>query len=206
MDFKEYSLFIATSVLIVLTPGPNSLYIMTCTLKNGWKGGIASVLGVDTATLIYAGATASGMSLFLTSSEKAYAIIKYGGAFYLLYLGLTALKSLAEPARQFTDSSSSRETLRKLFFQGLCTNILNPKVAIFFIAYLPQFQVSPIMGMSSLFVLGIVFWSIAIIVDLLWVALISFVGKNLNAFPCSPQLRQGISALVFIGLGVSILV
>jgi threonine/homoserine/homoserine lactone efflux protein len=149
-------LFVLAGILLNITPGPDTLYIIGRTASQGLRGGTVAALGISAGLLVHALAAAVGLSAVLSASAAAFTVIKWIGAAYLIYLGislLTGRPSIAQPA-----SGPAPATLRTVFFQGFLTNVLNPKVALFFLAFLPQF-VDP--GASSkvlaLMFLGLVF-------------------------------------------------
>jgi threonine/homoserine/homoserine lactone efflux protein len=126
-----------------MAPGPDSLLIMSRSATQGWRAGSAAALGIGTGTIIHIFAAALGLSAVLATSTTAFAAVKYLGAAYLLYIGIALLRSKNISATA-ADSSLAMPTLslRRIFFQGFLTNVLNPKVALFFLAFVPQF-ISP---------------------------------------------------------------
>jgi threonine/homoserine/homoserine lactone efflux protein len=135
-NWSTLSLFIAATSILVLMPGPNTLYIIARSIQQGRRAGIISSLGVQFGTLIHIAAAAFGMSALLLSSALAFNAVKYAGAAYLIYLGVKALltKEQIGPTREIQKASLSR-----VFYQGVVVNLLNPKTALFFFAFLPQF-------------------------------------------------------------------
>ena len=137
----DLALFIVSGLLLNIAPGPDSLLIMTRSATQGWRAGSAAALGVGAGTFVHIFAAALGLSAVLATSATAFAIVKYAGAAYLLYVGLAMLRGRGpreaegEPARPAPPVLS----YRKIFVQGFLTNALNPKVAVFFLAFVPQF-------------------------------------------------------------------
>lgn len=129
-------LFCVTAFALIITPGPNQIYIIARSTSQGRKAGLLSVLGVDTGTLVHVVAASLGLSALLASSALAFSIVKYVGASYLIYLGIRTWLSKADTPELATPELSSG---KRVFFQGMLTNVLNPKVALFFLAFLPQF-------------------------------------------------------------------
>jgi threonine/homoserine/homoserine lactone efflux protein len=157
-------LFVAAGLALNLTPGPDLLYITARSLAQGWRAGAASAFGIAAGCLVHTAAAALGISLLLRSSAFAYDALRLAGAAYLLYLGVQALRSpTGAAALQKVEPAS----MRKVFWQGFATNVLNPKVALFFLAFLPQFA-DPARGAFALqiAVLGAIF-----IFNGLWVCL-----------------------------------
>ena len=138
---QDLALFIVSALLLNIAPGPDSLLIMTRSASQGWRAGSAAAFGIGAGTFIHIFAAALGLSAVLATSATAFAIVKYAGAAYLLYAGLTLLFSRGQ--RESKDARQTAEqpllSYRKIFFQGFLTNALNPKVAVFFLAFVPQF-------------------------------------------------------------------
>ncbi len=133
--------FIIAGILLNIAPGPDSILIMTRSATQGWRAGSAAALGIGTGTLVHIMAAALGLSALLATSATAFTVVKLAGAAYLLYIGTSMLLSKAKSGGANTESKASLPVLshRKIFMQGFLTNILNPKVAIFFLAFVPQF-------------------------------------------------------------------
>jgi RhtB (resistance to homoserine/threonine) family protein len=133
----DFALFLTTGIVLNLTPGPDTLYILGRSIAHGRRAGIASALGISVGSIFHTGAAALGLSAFLATSAWAFTAVKLAGAAYLIFLGIRALlerrTSLTMPT-QFKRSGATAA-----FRQGVVTNILNPKVALFFLAFLPQF-------------------------------------------------------------------
>ncbi len=135
-DWSTVVLFAAAASILVFTPGPNTLYIIARSVQQGRRAGIVSSLGVEVGTLIHVGAAAFGISALLMSSAVAFSIVKYAGAAYLIYLGIKTLLTQEKPAAAEVVEEKS---LRRAFSQAVVVNVLNPKSAMFFFAFLPQF-------------------------------------------------------------------
>ncbi|MGJ4998079.1 LysE family translocator [Bradyrhizobium sp. HKCCYLS3077] len=141
LGIHDLLLFLVSGLLLNMTPGPDTAYIIGRSAQMGWRGGAAAAFGISAGCLVHVVANAVGLSALLTASATAFAAVKWAGAAYLVYLGLTQLL-----ARRPADAQAGREmttapaaTLRQVFWQGALTNVLNPKVAMFFLAFLPQF-------------------------------------------------------------------
>ncbi len=137
--------FLAAGLGLVIIPGPNIIYIVTRSVDQGRRAGIVSALGVETATLIHVMAAAFGLSALLLSSALAFTIVKYLGAAYLIILGLHTLLS-RKPDHQ--EIIMEPKPLSRIYVQGVVVNLLNPKTALFFFAFLPQF-VHPMRGVVT---------------------------------------------------------
>jgi len=136
-DIDNFYLFLTVSLLINLSPGPDMIYTAARSLSQGIKAGIFSALGIFVGCLFHITAAVFGLSKIIEESVLLFSIIKYAGAGYLIYLGIRSLLS-KKKAKPEIDALPTL-TNRKIFFQGMLTNILNPKVAIFFLSFLPQF-------------------------------------------------------------------
>ncbi|MFZ6708307.1 LysE family translocator [Undibacterium sp. TC9W] len=152
--------FIIAGILLNIAPGPDSILIMTRSATQGWRAGSAAALGIGAGTLVHIMAAALGLSALLATSATAFTIVKLAGAAYLLYIGASMLFSKAKSADADTEAKASLPVLshRKIFMQGFLTNILNPKVAIFFLAFVPQFIATDASNKPlALIVLGCIF-------------------------------------------------
>jgi len=141
-------LFIAAGLLLNLTPGPDVLYIVGNGLRGGWRGGAVAALGITAGCFVHIAAATVGLSALIAASATAFTVLKWVGAAYLVYVGGTMLLARSRnPSPDFptpgnldgTRPTSNAVSLRKVFVQGFWTNALNPKVALFFLAFLPQF-------------------------------------------------------------------
>jgi len=148
-------LFMAASLTLNITPGPDMLFVASRSMSQGRTAGVVSALGIAGGSLVHLLAAALGLSALLSYSATAFAVVKFTGAAYLIYLGI---RSYFNQTNFAPESLRSTEPLRRIFFQGVLCNILNPKVAIFFISFLPQF-VSPEKGSVTMqiIMLGLLF-------------------------------------------------
>ena len=137
---QDLALFIMAGLLLNITPGPDSILVMARTAGQGWRAGSVAALGIGTGCLIHILAAALGLSALLNTSAMAFGIIKYLGAAYLIYVGVSMMLSRARPVDASQVSTAAPALgYHKIFVQGLLTNALNPKVALFFLAFVPQF-------------------------------------------------------------------
>jgi len=136
-DWSTLILFAVAASILVFTPGPNTLYIIARSVQQGRGAGIVSSLGVEVGTLIHVAAAACGISALLLSSALAFSVVKYAGAAYLIYLGLKTL--LTREIAAAVVKTIEEKSLRHAFSQAVSVNVLNPKSAMFFFAFLPQF-------------------------------------------------------------------
>lgn len=135
----DFPLFVLAGVLLNVTPGPDMLYIIGRSTTQGWRAGAAAALGIGAGCLVHIAAAALGLSAVLATSAAAFAVLKIAGATYLVYVGISLILSSRATAKTAPTAVTAPVTLRAVFVQGLFTNVLNPKVALFFLAFLPQF-------------------------------------------------------------------
>ena len=175
-DLATLLLFAGSVATLVLIPGPNLMYIVTRSVEAGRRAGLASIFGIEMGTMVHVAAAAFGLSALLASSAVAFEIVKYVGVAYLVYLGIRALRSGKAPEAQVAPAG-----MRRTVAEGMLVNVLNPKVSLFFLAFLPQF-VDPGKGSAAtqILVLGLVFIAIAATLDLLFVLAANLVGKRLG--------------------------
>jgi threonine/homoserine/homoserine lactone efflux protein len=195
------ALFLLAALVLLLVPGPAVLYIVTRSAAHGRKAGFASVLGVELASLVHSLAAALGLSALLLTSALAFQAVKYAGAAYLVYLGVRAFFSRDDDHAALVPAQA---TLSKLFAKGLLVNLLNPKTALFFYAFLPQF-VDPRNGavQAQIFLLGILFVMLATCTDGLYSLLASSVGKWIFSSVRVRRARRYVSAGIYVALGVA---
>lgn len=156
LGIHDFWLFIVAGLLLNVTPGPDTLYVVGRGVQMGWRGGAVAALGISAGCLVHVFAAAVGLSALLAASSAAFTAVKLIGAAYLLYIGVRML--LARPPAPADTSELPTLLLRQVFWQGALTNALNPKVALFFLAFLPQFVDAASPGKGLAFVaLGLVF-------------------------------------------------
>jgi threonine/homoserine/homoserine lactone efflux protein len=196
----DLPLFVAAGLLLNITPGPDTMYILGRTTLNGWRSGAVASLGISAGLVVHSFAAAVGLSALLAASATAFTILKWVGAAYLVYLGVSFLMERPENQRRRIVMPAAE--LRTVFFQGFLTNVLNPKVALFFLAFLPQFVDlnAPNKAIAFLF-LGCVF----IFNGTLWNLLVAWSAARLaNRFSGSAYfaswLKRTVGAL-FVYLG-----
>ena len=190
-------LFGLAALALVVIPGPAVLYIVFQSAEQGRRVGLASVAGVHLGTLVHVAAASAGLSALIVASSLAFSVVKYAGAAYLVYLGIRKLLQ-RDPETQV---ERKREPLRRAFVRGMIVNALNPKTALFFLAFLPQF-IAPDRGgvWSQALVLGFVFVGLGLITDSLYALAAGTVGGLLRRR--RNTVRYG-SGLVFIALGAT---
>jgi threonine/homoserine/homoserine lactone efflux protein len=200
-DPSTLLLFVASVLALVLVPGPNLIYIVTRGVDQGLRAAVASALGVETATLVHVMAAAAGVSALLASSAAAFEVVRYAGAAYLAYLGVRTLLTRAEAGE---DGPSRPAGGARVFAEGFVVNLLNPKVALFFLAFLPQF-VDPGAGPTSLQILalGALFLAIALPLDLLYALGAGSIGARLRGRPALLRGRRWVTGTLYLALAAA---
>jgi threonine/homoserine/homoserine lactone efflux protein len=195
------ALFVVAAVALLVTPGPAVLYIVARSVEQGRWAGLVSALGVHVGTLVHVAAAALGLSALLVSSALAFNVVKYLGAVYLVYLGI---RRLLAPAAAAESAAAPPRSLRRLFAQGIVVNILNPKTALFFLAFLPQF-VDPARGQvgGQILVLGLMFVVLGVVSDGLYAVLAGAAGGWLKRDGRVLRAERYITGSVFVGLGLT---
>ncbi len=204
LDINLIFLFTISSFLLALAPGPDNIYILTLSITNRFKTAFITILGLCTGIIIHTLGATFGISIIFQTSELAFDIVKYLGALYLIYLAYQAFKHKDE--KLDLDGKNSSIQLKRLYIKGFFMNLLNPKVALFFLALLPQF-VNPNLGNISfqMIILGIIF----IISTIITFSMIAYMGNRLSL-----KLRQNpaivsklnlLTAFVLLGLGLRLL-
>ena len=198
-DVGTLLVFSVAALALIVVPGPAVLYIVSQSIDRGRLAGFVSALGIAVGALVHVCAAAIGLSSILVSSATAFNVVKYAGAAYLTGMGLWTILSrrAADPAAVQTE-----RRLRRRFGQGVVVNILNPKTALFFFAFLPQF-VDPDQGAAALqiVVLGLVFVLIAVISDSVWALAAGTASERLRASRRFLSVQRYVSGSVFVGLG-----
>jgi threonine/homoserine/homoserine lactone efflux protein len=194
-------IFAVAAILLLLTPGPAVLYIVARSVEQGRIAGLASVCGIATGTLVHVLAAALGLSALLASSALAFAVVKYAGAFYLIYIGVRRLKRADAPAAQI---DLPRRSLGRLYRDGFVVNLLNPKTALFFLAFLPQF-VDPSRGAvaSQIAFLGLLFTLMGMTSDALYALVAGTAGRWVKRNDRYLRWERYVTGSVFVGLGLT---
>ncbi|MEO3432786.1 LysE family translocator [Inquilinus sp. CAU 1745] len=192
--------FVSAALVLLLVPGPAVLYIFARSVEQGRLAGFISVIGIHTATLVHIAAAALGLSAILASSALAFGIIKYAGAAYLIWLGL---RKLFGP-RQESTVAVAEHKYGRLFRDGFVVNLLNPKTALFFLAFLPQFvDVSRGHVAMQIAFLGLLFTLIGFVTDCCYALAAGTAGGWLKRNRGYLQFERYISGFLFIGLGLT---
>jgi threonine/homoserine/homoserine lactone efflux protein len=194
------ALFAAAALALIVVPGPAVLYIVAQSIDRGRRAGLVSALGVATGGLVHVTAAAIGLSALLVSSATAFTVVKVAGAAYLIGVGLLTLLRRPDDAEV---AAPRARPLRRTYAQGVVVNVLNPKTALFFLAFLPQF-VDPDRGSvgAQIVVLGLLFVVLAVTSDSLWALAAGTASGWLRSSPRFLSIRRYVSGIVFVGLGI----
>jgi threonine/homoserine/homoserine lactone efflux protein len=200
-DASTFLLFAAASIAFLAIPGPSVFYIVTRSLVQGRRAGVTSMLGVQAGGLVHVVAAAFGVSALIASSATAFTIVKYAGAAYLVLLGLRKL--LVRGGEGPEPEPRGSATLSRLFWHGVIVNVLNPKTALFFLAFLPQF-IDPAAGpvAPQMLVLGLLLVGLGVLSDGTYALLAAGAGRRLRTVAASRRVLERISGGMFVGLGV----
>jgi threonine/homoserine/homoserine lactone efflux protein len=200
-DPSRLTLFVGAALLLLVVPGPSVLYIVTQSVSHGRRAGIASVAGITTGTLVHIAAATVGLSALLASSALAFDVVKYLGAAYLIAVGIRRLAGLE---REREPHLRRTHDLARLYRQGIVVNVLNPKTALFFLAFLPQF-VEPARGAAwlQILALGFLFAALGFLSDGTWALAAGTLGERLRRSRRFPTAQRYVSGSVFVGLGAA---
>lgn len=199
---EKLALFVGAALVLLLIPGPAVLYIVARSVAQGRAAGFVSVLGIHTATFIHVLAAALGLSVLLLSSALAFSIVKYAGAAYLIWLGLRKIFGPVEAPG--ANGELTRYSPARLFRDGFVVNLLNPKTAIFFFAFLPQFvDVSRGHVAMQITLLGLLMLVLGFCTDSTYALLAGTAGDWLKRGRGYLKFERYGSGLLFIGLGVA---
>lgn len=202
MEIGNFLLFAFASLMLNLTPGSDMLYVATRSTGQGVKAGIVSSLGIMAGCFVHIIAAVAGLSFLLSTSAIAFAVLKYLGAAYLIYL---AIRSFQSKDNSFAIAKTNNAPYRKIFWQGAVTNILNPKVALFFLAFLPQFVSSTSENATlTIVILGIWFNISGTIVNVLVALLFGKMGNWMAEQPWFVKWQHKVTGLMLLVLGLKI--
>ncbi len=206
LGIHDLALFIVSGLLLNMMPGPDSLLIMLRSGSQGWQAGSVAALGIGTGTMVHVLAAALGLSALLSASAELFAVIKLMGALYLVYLGISLLRQGASSSVESEPAVSlPAHSYGRIFRQGLLTNVLNPKVALFFLAFVPQF-IAPDAPQKALafIVLGCIFN----LNGMIWCHLLAFSTAYASRKVRLPaRLARWLNRLMgglFVGLGIKL--
>ena len=197
---EVFAAFAGASLALLIVPGPSVLYIVTRSMDQGRSAGLVSVLGIHTGTIVHVAAAALGLSAILASSAVSFQVVKYAGAAYLIWLGVKALRQRHQEASEGRDRERS---LGRIYAQGVVVNVLNPKTALFFLAFLPQFVDVGKPVTTQVLVLGLTFILLGFVSDGSYALASARVARTIAARRRPGAARRWLPGLTLIGLGVA---
>jgi RhtB (resistance to homoserine/threonine) family protein len=194
--------FTGIAAILTLTPGADTMLVVRSALVRGRRAGLLTVLGIGSGLFIHATLSALGLSVILVRSARAFEIVKLAGALYLVFLGIQAIRSAAR-GKPIAERTAEPAGARRAYVEGLFTNVLNPKVAIFYLAFLPQFigPGDPVLAKSILLA------SIHFVEGLVWLSLVTLFVARLRPVLAQPRVQralESVTGLVFIAFGVKL--
>jgi threonine/homoserine/homoserine lactone efflux protein len=201
VDPGTLAVFALAALAILAVPGPAVVYIVTRSIHQGRGAGLASVLGIHVGTLVHLAAATAGLSAILVSSASAFTVVKLLGALYLIVIGIRTLFGRGEAGASDVQRPPRRR--RRDFAEGVVVNVLNPKTALFFLAFLPQF-VDPSQGRAwlQILALGLTFMALGLVTDSIWALAAGTAGETLRRSRRWALGQRYVSGSVFVGLGL----
>ncbi|VEP16061.1 Threonine efflux protein [Hyella patelloides LEGE 07179] len=199
---SQFTLFLVASIALIMTPGQDTIYVITRGIGQGKVAGVISALGVNLGVIIHTLFAVLGLSAILQSSALAFTVIKMVGAVYLIYLGI---KTVLNKKEFFLQPNRQKASRLMLLWQGFVTNVLNPKVALFFLAFLPQF-VDPSLGNVpwQMFLMGLCFALLGVV----WLSCVGYFAGSMGSWigrsATASSILRWITSSVLIGLGIKL--
>jgi threonine/homoserine/homoserine lactone efflux protein len=200
-SFSTYAIFIGTCLVLLVIPGPAVLYVVSRSIDQGRRAGLASVLGITTGTVTHVTLATVGLSSLILASRVAFDAVRYAGAAYLIYLGVRRLLS-----RKVDEDVQGRppRTARDLYTQGLVVNLLNPKTIVFIFAFIPQFvDVGAGHVWLQVMLLGLTFATLGMLSDSTYAFVAGTVADRLRGTPLVARVERWFGGTVLIGLGIT---
>ena len=213
-DASHLLVFIAAGLLLNLTPGPDVMFIVANAVRAGARAGVAAALGISAGCLVHVAAAALGVSALLAASSTAFGVLKWLGAVYLVWVGVQMLRSTLHPSASIriaarADQSSvdgplhAQTPLATVFRRGFLTNVLNPKVALFFLAFVPQFIAPGTAHTGGVFLaLGLLFTFNSLLVCIGWALAAAWLARRAGALQRATRWLDGLAGTLFIGFGI----
>ena len=215
-DFHHLLLFIAAGLLLNLTPGPDVMFIVANAVRAGARAGVAAALGISAGCLVHVAAAALGVSALLAASRAAFGVLKWVGAIYLVWVGVQMLRSSLHPSASIriaarADQSSAggpfhaQTPLATVFRRGFLTNVLNPKVALFFLAFVPQFIAPGTAQTAWVFLaLALLFTVNGLLVCIGWALAAAWAARRAGALQRATRWLDGVAGGLFIAFGIKL--
>ena len=195
------ALFSLAAIALAIVPGPAVAYIVTQSVDQGRRSGIVSALGIASGGLVHVAAATVGLSALIASSATAFTVVKLVGAVYLIAVGIRRILTRDEPETEVASSEPTR--LRRLYGQGVVVNVLNPKTALFFVAFLPQFVDRDRSVVPQVAILGVVFAAIALLSDLGYAVLADALAGRVRRSGRAARVRRFATGGIFVALGIT---
>jgi threonine/homoserine/homoserine lactone efflux protein len=204
IEIQTLLLFMGASALLAITPGPDILYVITLGITRGVKAAIATTLGLTSGILVHTTAAALGISVIFKTSELAFTVVKFAGAAYLFYLAYQAFKHRNDLVR-LDKTNNAPKSHKSLYIKGFFMNVLNPKVSLFFLAFLPQF-INPQLGSVPLQMiqLGFAFMAVSIVIFSMCGILANKASATLMERPSIARIVNILAASLFVALGLKL--
>ena len=199
-DSSHLALFVSTTVLLLIIPGPAVLYIVAQSVEHGRRAGLAAVGGIHVGSTVHVAAATVGLSALLVSSAVAFSAVKLVGAAYLIFLGVQRLIGRGEEGGS---PNAAEPHLGRIFRQGIVVNVLNPKTALFFFAFLPQFVDPAHSAAPQIALLGLLWILVGLCTDGLYALLSGSVGAAVRRRPGFARVQRAVTGIVLIGLGIA---
>lgn len=211
MPIDQLLFFMAAGVLLNLTPGPDVLYIVTHALRSGARAGMVAALGITAGCFVHIFAAAVGVSALMAASATAFTVLKWVGAAYLVYMGLRLLLVKGGSAMQLgaagadSTGATGQNDLKIIFLRGFWTNVLNPKVALFFLAFVPQFIAPGVENKPLAFLLlGLLFNFNGLWVNLGWAVTAAWLARRAGVVQKSMHWLDRVAGAMFVGFGIKL--
>ena len=194
--------FSLAAIILFVVPGPAVLYIVTRSISQGRTAGLVSVLGIHSGSLVHIAAAVAGLTTLLANSATAFSIVRWTGAAYLIWLGVRAFSERERDQADFSERATA-VPLRKVFTQGIVVNLLNPKTAVFFVAFVPQFIDPTRSAAPQILALGALFVLLGAASDGMYAMVAGTLGDRLGRSRGWGATRRWVSGTMYLGLGVT---
>ncbi len=196
--------FSAATLVLLVIPGPAVMYIVTRSAAQGPKAGLVSVAGIHVGTVVHVVAAMVGLSAVLAASATAFTVVRFAGAGYLIWLGVQSLRSYRRGVHDPTGASAEPRELRRVFADGVVLNILNPKTAIFFLSFVPQFvDPASTRPVADVAVLGALFIALGLVTDGAYAIAGGWVGERLRRSPALDRRKDAVAGCSYLALGIT---
>jgi len=201
MNIESYIIFVIASIVLCIVPGPDMIYLLSRTIAQDKKAGIIAAFGINAGSYIHLFAAIVGISTIIATSSVLFNVVKWTGVFYLVFIGFKAI--LDKPIIMNESNVSKKQVGKSIFWQGFLSDVLNPKVAIFYVAFLPQFiGVSDQNIKSQLLLLGFTLNMIGITTNIIIVCFAAYATRKLRSNESISRILSKMMGVVFIWLGV----